>query len=113
MFPTWSASGTTKETSPTPSMHSLPCILSLFFLPLPLPLCPNRGLFNVTDSAGECGVPYERRFAMPRPAPDQPWSVCVTIYSILSERSAVLSVLWIQPSELLWAPDLGTAHESY
>ncbi|CAI8008592.1 Probable inactive purple acid phosphatase 27 [Geodia barretti] len=35
---------------------------------------PNtNGLFNVTDSAGECGVPYENRFAMPTPAPDQPW----------------------------------------
>ncbi|CAI8008589.1 Probable inactive purple acid phosphatase 27 [Geodia barretti] len=25
------------------------------------------------DSMGECGVPYERRFPMPRPALDQPW----------------------------------------
>jgi hypothetical protein len=31
------------------------------------------GLFNVTDSQGECGVPYERRFPMPRPSLDQPW----------------------------------------
>jgi hypothetical protein len=26
-----------------------------------------------SDSMGECGVPYERRFPMPRPALDQPW----------------------------------------
>ena len=24
---------------------------------------------------GECGVPYERRFPMPRPALDQPWYI--------------------------------------
>ena len=36
-------------------------------------LCLFRGLFNVTHSEGECGVPYERRFAMPRPGIDQPW----------------------------------------
>ena len=25
------------------------------------------------DSGGECGVPYERRLQMPRPAEDKPW----------------------------------------
>ena len=25
------------------------------------------------DSGGECGVPYERRLQMPRPAEDEPW----------------------------------------
>ena len=32
-----------------------------------------------SDSKGECGVPYERRFPMPRPSLDQPW------YDIASE----------------------------
>ena len=27
------------------------------------------------DSGGECNIPYINRFAMPRPGPDQPWSV--------------------------------------
>eukprot|EP00698_Gefionella_okellyi_P020824 TRINITY_DN6617_c0_g1_i1.p1 TRINITY_DN6617_c0_g1~~TRINITY_DN6617_c0_g1_i1.p1 ORF type:complete len:564 (+),score=100.33 TRINITY_DN6617_c0_g1_i1:99-1694(+) len=29
--------------------------------------------YEGTDSGGECGVPYERRFRMPRPSDDQPW----------------------------------------
>jgi hypothetical protein len=29
--------------------------------------------FDGKDSGGECGVPYERRFFMPRPSLDQPW----------------------------------------
>lgn len=28
---------------------------------------------HVTDSEGECGVPYDRRFLMPTRAQDQPW----------------------------------------
>ena len=43
----------------------LECLLVL------LVLC--RGLFDALDSGGECGVPYERRLAMPRPSPDEPW----------------------------------------
>ncbi|KAL5489146.1 hypothetical protein EMCRGX_G018204 [Ephydatia muelleri] len=35
---------------------------------------PNSGAYyNGTDSNGECGVPYEKRFPMPTPAQDQPW----------------------------------------
>eukprot|EP00731_Ephydatia_muelleri_P019818 Em0012g643a len=35
---------------------------------------PNSGsYYNGTDSNGECGVPYEKRFPMPTPAQDQPW----------------------------------------
>jgi hypothetical protein len=33
----------------------------------------SNGLFNGTDSGGECGVPHEWRFPMPRPALDQAW----------------------------------------
>ncbi len=35
---------------------------------------PNSGsYYQGTDSGGECGVPYERRFPMPRPSLDEPW----------------------------------------
>eukprot|EP01117_Protostelium_nocturnum_P005141 TRINITY_DN1866_c0_g1_i1.p1 TRINITY_DN1866_c0_g1~~TRINITY_DN1866_c0_g1_i1.p1 ORF type:complete len:569 (+),score=151.58 TRINITY_DN1866_c0_g1_i1:237-1943(+) len=35
---------------------------------------PNSGVpQNGTDSGGECGVPYYKRFPMPTPTPDQPW----------------------------------------
>eukprot|EP00698_Gefionella_okellyi_P012731 TRINITY_DN3448_c0_g1_i1.p1 TRINITY_DN3448_c0_g1~~TRINITY_DN3448_c0_g1_i1.p1 ORF type:complete len:576 (+),score=64.75 TRINITY_DN3448_c0_g1_i1:121-1728(+) len=35
---------------------------------------PSSGSFYTgTDSGGECGVPYEHRFRMPRPSNDQPW----------------------------------------
>ena len=35
---------------------------------------PNSGSFYTgTDSGGECGVPYERRFPMPRPSLDEAW----------------------------------------
>jgi hypothetical protein len=35
---------------------------------------PNSGsAINGTDSGGECGVPYYKRFPMPTPTPDQPW----------------------------------------
>ncbi|XP_062502844.1 uncharacterized protein LOC134179856 [Corticium candelabrum] len=33
----------------------------------------SNGYFDGTDSGGECGVPHERRFLMPRPRPDEPW----------------------------------------
>jgi len=33
----------------------------------------NGKSINGTDSGGECGVPYEKRFRMPTSAPDQPW----------------------------------------
>ena len=39
------------------------------------------GYFDGTDSGGECGVPHERRFLMPRPRPDEPWYVSNTIVS--------------------------------
>ena len=55
-----------------PSLLSLHSIFCLFLL-----LC--SGLFDGTDSGGECGVPHERRMVMPRPAPDQPWSVVSTV----------------------------------
>ena len=32
------------------------------------------GYYNNSDSGGECGVPHEKRFPMPRPALDYPWS---------------------------------------
>ncbi len=32
-----------------------------------------RSFYNVDDSNGECGVPHERKFAMPRPSLDEPW----------------------------------------
>eukprot|EP00698_Gefionella_okellyi_P016921 TRINITY_DN4890_c0_g1_i1.p1 TRINITY_DN4890_c0_g1~~TRINITY_DN4890_c0_g1_i1.p1 ORF type:complete len:597 (+),score=70.63 TRINITY_DN4890_c0_g1_i1:184-1791(+) len=36
--------------------------------------CPNSGsLFYGNDSGGECGIPYETRFVMPRPSFGQPW----------------------------------------
>ena len=31
--------------------------------------------YNGTDSGGECGVPYEKRFIMPRPAINKHWYV--------------------------------------
>ena len=35
---------------------------------------PNSGSYYTgTDSGGECGVPYERRFPMPRPSLDDAW----------------------------------------
>ena len=35
---------------------------------------PNSGSYYTgTDSGGECGVPYERRFPMPRPSIDDAW----------------------------------------
>ena len=35
---------------------------------------PKSGSFYVgTDSGGECGVPYEKRFPMPRPSLDEAW----------------------------------------
>ena len=35
---------------------------------------PKSGSFYMgTDSGGECGVPYERRFPMPRPSLDEAW----------------------------------------
>ena len=64
---------------------SLASMCALPHSPLSLSLytihaCICSGLFNVTDSAGECGVPYEKRFAMPTPAPDQPWSVHLSLF---------------------------------
>ena len=35
----------------------------------------HRSYFQGTDSGGECGVPYERRFPMPRPSLDEAWWV--------------------------------------
>ena len=32
-----------------------------------------RSFYGVNDSFGECGVPHERRFPMPRPSLDKPW----------------------------------------
>lgn len=37
--------------------------------------CVPRSLFTGTESGGECGVPHEKRFAMPRPSLDEPWLV--------------------------------------
>jgi len=35
---------------------------------------PNSGSFyGVKDSYGECGVPHEKRFPMPRPSLDEAW----------------------------------------
>ena len=36
--------------------------------------------YNGTDSGGECGVPYEKRFIMPRPAINKHWYVCVYVH---------------------------------
>ena len=59
-------------------------LLLLFLLSIPSILSPSMyshsicsGLFNTTDSGGECGVAHERRLVMPRPAVDQPWSVTI------------------------------------
>ena len=38
-----------------------------------------RAYYNGTDSGGECGVPYEKRFIMPRPAINKHWCVCVCV----------------------------------
>jgi hypothetical protein len=33
----------------------------------------SNGFYNGTDSGGECGVPYEKRFHAPTPGLDKPW----------------------------------------
>ena len=64
------------------------------------------GLFNNTESGGECGVPHYHRFPMPRPAFDEPWSVraCVFNSNILCHVTITCCVsignvwqVWFQP----------------
>ena len=36
-------------------------------------LCFSPGIFNNSDSGGECGLPHYLRFPMPRSGYDKPW----------------------------------------
>ena len=128
MSPTWCALGTTRETTLIPSRHHWPvvelalqmnnlsCTLPPSLLPPPSPpslppsLSPSlpsslRGLFNTSDSGGECGVPHERRFPMPRPSLDQPWCVCVCVCHTLVQLSTSWYIVFSR-----YGFDYGSAH---
>ena len=69
MFHTWCALETMNETSQAQGVQ-----ISWFMLVLSdWVISALRSYFHSKDSGGECGVPYERRFFMPRPSLDQPW----------------------------------------
>ena len=52
-------------------MHDCSLVLAMMMWTTFPPICSSY--YQGVDSGGECGVPHERRFPMPRPSLDEAW----------------------------------------